>query len=115
MTFFPTAYSRADQPAGLRALRSLVAGLLLLFVAGVSWTSASAEELPDVPFTVNVNTADARTLANVLQGVGLSRAAAIVAYREEHGAFSELEQLRNVKGVGARTLELNATRILFSE
>ena len=46
---------------------------------------------------------------------GLSRAAAIVAYREEHGAFKQVDELGKVKGVGNRTLELNATRILLKD
>ncbi len=116
MTFFPLSnFSREPVPALGRSVRMLAASLLLMLAVGSSFVAANAEELPAVPFTVNVNTADARTLANVLQGVGLSRAAAIVNYREQHGSFSDLQQLRNVKGVGARTLELNATRILFSE
>ena len=36
---------------------------------------------------VNINTADAETLARELNGVGISKAALIVAYRDSHGAF----------------------------
>jgi len=96
-------------------LRTLVASLLLVLGAGLTSAAASAEELPQLPLTVNVNTADARTIANVLQGVGLSRAAAIVAYREANGAFKSIDALTAVKGVGDRTVELNATRIMLSE
>jgi len=97
------------------SLRALCAGLVLLFSAGLPVTATHAEELPVLPLTVNVNTADARTIANVLQGVGLSRATAIVNYRQEHGSFVSVESLREVKGVGQRTIELNATRILLSD
>lgn len=62
---------------------------------------------------VNVNTADAATLSAELQGVGLSRAEAIVAYREAHGPFRRIEDLMQVKGIGARTLELNRENILL--
>lgn len=53
---------------------------------------------------INVNTADTRELIK-LSGIGEVKAAAIVAYREEHGAFSSVEELLNVKGIGEKTLE----------
>lgn len=60
---------------------------------------------------VDINKADAATLAKELQGIGLSRAQAIVAYREKNGAFKTAEDLRKVKGIGAKTLELNRANI----
>lgn len=62
---------------------------------------------------VNINTADAETLSAELQGVGLSRARAIVAYREAHGPFKRVEDLARVKGIGNRTLEINRDNILL--
>jgi len=40
-----------------------------------------------------------------VKGIGAKTAAAIVLYREAHGAFSSLDDLVKVKGIGARTLE----------
>jgi competence protein ComEA len=60
---------------------------------------------------VDINKADAATIAKELQGIGLSRAQAIVAYREKNGAFKTPEDLRKVKGIGAKTLELNRVNI----
>jgi len=97
-----------------RSVRTLIAGLVVAVLASFTGNVYADDDLPTLPITVNVNTADARTIANVLQGVGLSRAAAIVAYREQHGAFKQVDELAKVKGVGDRTLELNATRILLS-
>ena len=65
--------------------------------------------------TVNVNTADAATIAQVLQGIGDSKAAAIVQYREEHGDFVDIYELANVKGVGERTVEINEQRIVLKD
>jgi competence ComEA-like helix-hairpin-helix protein len=62
--------------------------------------------------TVNVNTADAATLAAVLTGVGDSKAQAIVAYRKEHGPFKSPEQLVEVKGIGEALVAKNRDRIL---
>ncbi|GAB2566986.1 helix-hairpin-helix domain-containing protein [Dyella jejuensis] len=63
---------------------------------------------------VNVNTADAATIANALDGVGLAKAKAIVAYREEHGPFKSADDLTQVKGIGAATLQRNHDAILLS-
>ena len=67
------------------------------------------------PEQVNVNSADAQTLAAVLDGVGMARAEAIVAYRQEHGRFADIYDLANVKGIGDRTIELNEERILLTD
>ena len=64
---------------------------------------------------VNVNTADAQTLSAELKGVGLSRAQAIVAYREANGPFRSVEELAEVKGIGARTVEINRANILLAD
>jgi competence protein ComEA len=90
------------------ALRRLAAavGLLLALSAGVAFAA---------PETVNVNSADAETLAMVLDGVGIVRAAAIVEYREQHGLFQDPYDLANVKGIGDRTIELNESRIRLED
>jgi competence protein ComEA len=62
---------------------------------------------------VNINTADAATISAELQGVGLTKAQAIVNYRKAHGPFKSYEDLTLVKGIGARTVEINRANILF--
>ena len=62
---------------------------------------------------VNVNTADAETLSAELNGVGISRAMAIVEYREKNGPFKSAEDLARVTGIGQRTIELNRRFILI--
>jgi competence protein ComEA len=73
------------------------------------------ENLPAEPagttISVNINEADAETLAASLQGVGESRAQAIVEYRDEHGPFVSVEELTEVNGIGEATLMLNRARI----
>lgn len=60
---------------------------------------------------VNINKADAQTIAASLDGIGLAKAQAIVAYRTAHGAFKSVDDLANVKGIGAKTLSRNRDAI----
>ena len=60
---------------------------------------------------VNINTADAETLSSELSGVGQSKAEAIVAYREQHGPYKNIEDLVNVKGIGTATIDKNKSKI----
>ena len=60
---------------------------------------------------VNINTADAKTLAKELSGVGPAKAAAIIKYRTEKGGFKSAEELKKVEGVGEATYETNKTFI----
>lgn len=53
---------------------------------------------------LDVNTADADALTT-LPGIGPSKAAAIVAYREENGPFATLQDLDKVDGISARMVE----------
>ena len=64
---------------------------------------------------VNVNTADAQTIAENLTGVGLSKAQAIVAYREAHGTFKHIDELVNVKGIGLKLIDKNRDYILVGQ
>jgi competence protein ComEA len=51
---------------------------------------------------VNINSASADELAS-LSGIGDSKAAAILTYREEHGSFSKEEDIKKVPGIGEGT------------
>jgi len=64
---------------------------------------------------VNINTADAATLANELTGVGPALAEAIVADREANGNFATPEALTRVKGIGDRIVEMNKANILVAD
>ena len=92
--------------AGAAILSAAVAAALLPAAAGAQEVDAAP-----VPATVNINSADAATLAEALSGVGSSRAEAIVRYREMYGPFESIEELAEVSGVGSATLERNRQRI----
>ncbi len=53
---------------------------------------------------ININTASSLTLQK-LNGIGLVKARAIIEYREKNGAFSSVDELINVKGIGKATLD----------
>lgn len=64
---------------------------------------------------VNINQADAEAISDALTGIGPKKAAAIVQYREQHGAFKTVSDLENVDGIGQKTILANEKDILLSE
>jgi competence protein ComEA len=73
--------------------------------------AARKEEGSRSAATININTADAETLADALHGVGPAKARAIIDYRNSHGPFTSIEQLKGVKGIGEVLFRKNASRI----
>ena len=47
---------------------------------------------------ININTADKEQLMT-LPGIGESKAAAIISYREKHGSFRSVEELMEISGI----------------
>jgi competence protein ComEA len=64
-------------------------------------------------YPVNINSADAIELADALDGIGQSKAEAIVAYRDANGPFNSVEALTAVRGIGVATVEKNEEYILL--
>ena len=61
---------------------------------------------------VNINTASAEQIAEALNGVGLSKAQAIVDYREAYGLFNQADEIVYVRGIGEATYLKNKADIL---
>lgn len=61
---------------------------------------------------VNINTASADEIAEALNGVGLSKAKAIIEYREVNGQFFTADQLILVRGIGESIYQKNKADIL---
>lgn len=53
---------------------------------------------------INLNTATSEELQTI-SGIGGKRAEDIIAYRESHGGFQSVDDLKNVSGIGDKTLE----------
>ncbi len=64
---------------------------------------------------VNVNSASAEELAEALDGIGMSKAQAIVAYRQANGGFRHPDELVNVKGIGLATVDRNRDYLRFGQ
>ena len=82
-----------------------IAALAALVVSSV--TSSIAMAAP-----VNINTASATEIAEALNGIGLSKAQAIVDYRQTYGLFSAADEIVFVRGIGDSTFENNKGDIL---
>ncbi|HEX3138156.1 MAG TPA: helix-hairpin-helix domain-containing protein [Casimicrobiaceae bacterium] len=81
-------------------MSKLIAALIVTLMPALVWAGP-----------VDINTADAATIAKELQGIGPNLAQAIVAYREKNGAFRNADELRKIKGIGAKVLEKNRANI----
>ena len=60
---------------------------------------------------LNINTAKADEIAQVMIGVGPAKAEAIIKDRKEHGEFKTLDDMIRVKGIGVATIAKNRDKI----
>lgn len=92
----------------------IINGLFVLLLSLGGWSVVQAEPAVSSESTVvNINTADAETLAANLKGVGQKRAADIVAWRDSNGRFTSLEQLLEIKGIGPKFISTNRQLLKF--
>ena len=77
-------------------------GTPVTYMPALPQTEVAAESAPTQ--LVDLNTADAETL-QTLPGIGPAKAAAIIAYREEHGPFAALQDVANVPGISEQMTE----------
>jgi len=59
---------------------------------------------------ININRANEGELVS-LDGIGSSKAQAIILYRDMFGDFKTVDELAKVKGIGAKTVEKNQRRL----
>jgi competence protein comEA helix-hairpin-helix repeat region len=78
-----------------------------------STAPVSIQQVAVDPNAININTASAAEIQDKLVGIGAKKAQAIVDYRTKNGAFLSIEQLKEVSGIGAATLEKNRSRIVL--
>lgn len=85
--------------------------LLLITLSSITLSSHLWAEETKAPQSININTANAETIAKTLKGIGIKKAEAIVEYRQTFGEFAALEELVEVKGIGGAIVEKNRTLI----
>ncbi len=105
----------------VKSIANLVS--LIIFVCGLSLSANSAfaventanakihGESVKATTKVNINQASEKELVKNLNGVGASKAKAIIEYREANGEFKSIEELAKVKGIGQKILEKNKERL----
>lgn len=103
-----------------RVTLSVLGGVLLVLLSALLWQQQRAplvittvlpeavhgqwDRALDAAQLVNINTADVAALTR-LPAVGPALAARIVAHRDEHGQFRSADDLREVRGIGPKTVE----------
>jgi competence protein ComEA len=88
----------------IRTVRASALTLLFLLGLGLAASPALAADEGDLSGVVNVNTATAEQLM-LLPGIGEAKARAILDRRKEQGGFKKVDELLEVKGIGAAALE----------
>lgn len=103
----------------MKTLKTVIVCLFVSFLSAAALAEPASSTGTPCPLStagqaepVDINTADAKTLAAKLNGVGPKSAEAIVAYRTKHGPFKRVEDLDNVKGIGKKTIEKNRANIV---
>lgn len=56
-------------------------------------------------FALDINTASAEEFIKV-KGIGEKKAERIISYRNEHGDFKNIDELKNVKGIGEKIVSI---------
>jgi competence protein ComEA len=110
-------YSMKHPLIALCFFTAMSAGILTAIPVKAAETTSAAsaqvatESTATASDKVSLNQATAQQLAAALNGIGLKKAEAIISYREQYGAFTDIEQLKEVPGMGNALVERNLSRL----
>ncbi|MEX0965417.1 MAG: helix-hairpin-helix domain-containing protein [Pseudohongiellaceae bacterium] len=94
------------------AVHRLAIAAVLLAFSTVGFAVEAQPETTQQVQVLDINSADAAAIAAALDGIGMTKAKEIVAYREMYGSFHSVDELAEVKGIGMATIERNRQRII---
>ena len=94
LIIFPTSYSGGKM---LRSIRKILAILTVFAMLGLPMSVLAAGQ-------ININKATATQLQSV-NGVGEKTADKIIAFREQHGQFTSVDELCKVQGIGEKSIQ----------
>jgi len=97
----------AKQRRKMMKIQKRLLALLLIFAFIFTVTPVVLAQNAD---KVNINTASAEEISK-LKNIGAKYAERIVQYREQNGPFKSPDDIMKVKGIGAKTFELNKDKI----
>jgi len=83
----------------MKHFKNVVLSYVRFFVSGLSVAVFLLAANFAMAVPVNVNSADADTIADALAGIGPKTAEKIVSYRQANGSFTRAEDLLMVKGI----------------
>jgi len=101
----------------MRTLNSLLFAVLASLSIAAQAATAPEEAstvgiaVQSAPSRINLNTANAETLRRELAGIGEAKAQAIIAHREANGAFSSVDEMLEVNGIGKALLDRNLDKL----
>lgn len=93
----------------------IIMGLWIVFLTTIGHAQLVCETSSAKQEAININTATLEELSTKLKGIGKSKAAAILEWREINGKFQSLEDVDEVKGIGPAILEKNKALIRFED
>ncbi|NKB31598.1 MAG: hypothetical protein GKR91_00655 [Pseudomonadales bacterium] len=96
----------------LAVLPAVFAALLFAFTPVAQAADAPQSTTEEIS-QLDINSANAESIASALDGIGLVKARDIVAYREMFGSFRSVEELAEVRGVGMATVDKNRHKIVI--
>lgn len=97
-------FTEEAAPDSVNMAEQAVDGMQVVIPSRIAAEKAAEEKAQERRGLVNINTASEAELCT-LAGIGPSRAAAIIAYRDAHGGFSSIEEIMQVDGIKSATYE----------
>jgi competence protein ComEA len=97
-------FSKEEKIVLLTIAFGILAGIIINFFVHFPQKPQVQSLSASAPAQININTAAIEELSK-LPGIGATYAGRIIGYRQEHGGFKNIEELKNVKGIGEKKFE----------